>query len=279
MSDLLRRLRARRRAVIGLGIVGSLAAVALLAPVLTAYDPVVQLDLESGRLLPPSLAHPFGTDFYSRDLLSRIVYGARISLTIAFLSVALAVTVGTLVGMVAGYAGGVVDAALMRTVDAALAIPRVFLLLVVLALWHDVTVPQLITILGLTNWFDTSRLVRAEVLSLKGREFVVAARALGVGTPRVLRGHLLPNVLSPVIVSATLGIGQIVLVEAGLSFLGIGVPKPIPSWGAIIAEGSHELLPVAPWIAIFPGVAIALTVVGFSLLGDALRDALDPRAQ
>lgn len=269
------RVAADRRARVGLVLVGLLTATALLAPLLAPYDPIAQLDLERRRLLPPSFAHPLGTDFFSRDLLSRLLFGARISLTIAFVSMGLAVSLGTLVGLLAGFFGRTLDTVLMRIVDAALAVPRVFLLLMVLALWTDVGVIGLIAILGLTSWFDTSRLVRAEVLSVRERPFVSAAHALGIGRRRLLVRHVLPNVAGPIIVSATLGIGQIVLVEAGLSFLGLGVPRPTPSWGAMIADGSQELLTAAPWIAIFPGLAIVITVVAFSLIGDALRDTLD----
>lgn len=277
MTALLRRTLRQRRALVGLLLVVVLVGGAILAPLLAPYDPIAQLDLDARQLLPPSFVHPFGTDLLSRDLLSRVLFGARISLTIAFLAVLVSLTVGVLVGLTAGYAGGAPDTLIMRTVDAALAIPRIFLLLVILALWGNVGVPALILILGLTSWFDTSRLVRAEVLSLKQREFVVAARALGVGAPRTLVRHVLPNVAAPVIVSATLGLGQIVLVEAGLSFLGIGVRKPTPSWGVMIAE-SQDLMVTAWWTVAFPGLAIAVTVIAFSLLGDALQAALDPRA-
>jgi len=266
------------RARVGLALVGLLLLLALLAPLFTSYDPTAQIDLATRQLLPPSMAHPMGTDFFSRDMLSRVLFGARISLTIAVFTILVSITIGTLVGMWAGWSGGVVDTALMRLVDAALAIPRVFLLLVVLALWRNVGLVGLILVLGTTSWFDTARLVRAEVLSLKAREFVVATRALAFRAPRVAWRHLLPNVAAPVIVSATLGVGQIVLLEAGLSYLGIGVRPPMPSWGNMIADGQAHLA-TAWWITAFPGLAIMLTVVGFSLIGDALRDAMDPRSR
>ena len=266
------------RARVGLALVGLLFLLALLAPLFASYDPTAQIDLATRQLLPPSLAHPMGTDFFSRDMLSRVLFGARISLTIAVLTILVSITIGTLIGMWAGWSGGVVDTVLMRLVDAALAIPRVFLLLVVLALWRNVGLAGLILVLGTTSWFDTARLVRAEVLSLKAREFVIATRALAFRAPRVAWRHLLPNVAAPVIVSATLGVGQIVLLEAGLSYLGIGVRPPIPSWGNMIADGQAHLA-TAWWITAFPGLAIMLTVVGFSLIGDALRDAMDPRSR
>ncbi len=261
---------------VGAALAAGLVLAALLAPVLTGYDPVAQLDLDASRLLPPSWAHPFGTDDLSRDILARTLYGGRISLAIAVLAVTVAILVGTTVGMIAGLAGGLLDTIVMRLVDAALAIPRLLLLLVVVGLWGSVGIPVLVLMLGGTSWFETSRLVRAEVLSLRQRDFIVAARAMGVGLPALLRRHVLPNVMGPVIVAATLGVGQIVLVEAGLSFLGVGVRRPIPSWGIMIAE-SRDLMVTAPWTAAFPGLAIVVTVLAFSLLGDALRAALDPK--
>jgi peptide/nickel transport system permease protein len=264
------------RLKLGMVLVGLLVAVAVLAPALAPYSPAAQLDLERLRSAAPSWAHPLGTDGYSRDLLSRLLYGARVSLTIAVLAVALSIGAGTVVGLVAGYAGGVVDAVLMRIVDAGLAIPKIFVVLVVLALWENVTIAAIVTILGLTGWFGVSRIVRAEVMSARRREYVQAARALGTPAVRILGRHILPNVAAPVIVTAALGVGQVVLIEAGLSYLGVGVPQPTPSWGNIIADGQHLLLG-APWIATSAGLAIVLTVLAFSILGDGLRQRLDPR--
>ena len=278
MTEVLRSLLGVGRARVGLILVALLCLMAALAPIVSPYDPVVQIDLADRQMVPPSLAHPLGTDFYSRDMLARVLFGARVSLTIALLSVIVSITVGTVVGLGSGLAGGAVDAALMRFVDAALAIPRVFLLLVVLALWREIGVAGLIAILGLTSWFGTARIVRAEVLSVKTREFVVATRALGYGSGRITLRHLLPNVAAPIIVTATLGVGQIVLLEAGLSYLGIGVRPPIPSWGGMIADGQLHLAS-AWWISTFPGLAIMLTVIGFSLIGDSLRNTLDPRTR
>ena len=267
-----------RRVWLGVALVAGLYLVALLAPLLAPYDPTAQLDLAAGGLLGPSLAHPLGTDAFSRDLLSRLLYGARLSLWIAALAVLVAVTLGTAVGLAAGLAGGMVDAVLMRAVDAALAIPRVFLLIVVLALWDQGGVPALILVLGVTGWFGTSRLVRAEVQSVRRRDFVLAARALGLSRRRIALRHILPNVAGPIIVTATLGVGNTVLIEAALSFLGIGIRPPLPSWGNMIFDG-QAFLPTAPWQAIVPGLAVVGTVVAFSLLGDALRDAWDPRTR
>lgn len=254
----------------------AILAAALLAPVLAPYDPTAHLDLANGRLLPPSPEHPLGTDLFSRDLLSRLLYGARLSLWIACLSIAISTVVGTGVGLAAGYLGGALDSVLMRLVDTALAIPRIFLLLVVLTLWEQGGIGTMVLVLGLTGWFGTSRLVRAEVLSLKQRDFVTAARALGIAPLAILLRHILPNALAPVIVTATLGVGQIVLTEAALSYLGVGVPPPYPSWGSMIAD-AQPFLPTHPWMALVPGMALAGTVVAFSFLGESLQAKIDPR--
>ena len=267
-----------RRAQLGFILVGLLTVTAVLAPLLTPYGPAEQVDLTTKQLLSPHLQHPFGTDFFSRDLLTRVLFGARVSLSVAFLSIAVSVTIGTTIGMIAGYAGGFIDTALMRSVDAALAIPRVFLLLVILALWEKVGIFGLVVVLGLTSWFGTSRIVRAEILSLRKREFVVAAHSLGLGTARLMLRHLLPNAMAPVMVAATLGMGQIILIEAGLSYLGVGVRPPTASLGRMIGEG-WEHITNAPWVSIFPGLVIVVTVIGFSLIGDGMRDTLDPKSQ
>jgi peptide/nickel transport system permease protein len=276
-SDLVRRTLESTHAKVAFGVVAVLALGAVLAPFIAPFDPIDQLDLVGLKLAAPSIRHWMGTDELSRDLLSRILYGARISLAVAGLSVALSITCGTIVGVTAGLAGGAVDTLLMRMVDAALAMPRLILLIVMLAFWPQISIPLLVLVLGLTSWFATSRLVRAEVLSVRSRPFYSAAVAAGTPMSRIVRHHVLPNVAGPIIVSATLGIGQIILVEAGLSFLGIGVARPAPSWGRMIAE-SQEVMVDAWWTAAFPGLAILVTVLAFSLLGDALRDALDPKA-
>lgn len=262
---------------VGLALLALLGVAALAAPVLAPYPPQAQLDLATLRNAAPSFAHPLGTDPYSRDLLSRVLYGARVSLTIAFLSVAVAVTLGVAVGVVGGWAGGALDTVLMRLVDAALAIPRMFVVLVVLALWDRVTIPALVLILGGTGWFGISLLVRAEVRAVRVRDWVAAARATGASSVRIVLRHVLPNIAGPVIVVATLGIGQVVLLEAGLAYLGIGVPQPTPSWGAIIADG-QGVLRTAPWVSAGAGVALVATVLTFTMLGDVLRERLDPRS-
>jgi peptide/nickel transport system permease protein len=196
---------------------------------------------------------------------------------VALLAVALSVTIGAMVGLVSGYWGGLVDAALMRMVDGALAIPRLFILLLVLAVWERVPVLALIVLIGATGWFATSRLVRGEVLRIREEGFVRAAEALGARRRRIIFRHLLPNALGPLLVAATLGVGDVILLEAGLSFLGLGIQPPTPSWGGMILD-SREVMISAPWAGIFPGLAIVITVLSANLFGDALRDAVDPRS-
>lgn len=271
-----RRLLADHRARWSMSLIALLLLVALLAPLLAPWSPAAQLDIIALKNRPPSLAHFFGTDQFSRDLLSRVLYGGRVSLAVAALSVLLSATVGVAYGLVAGWAGGVVDAVMMRLLDALLSIPRVLLLIAVLGLWSPVPLWALVVLLGLTGWYGVSRLVRAEVLSLRQRDFVVAARALGASPWRILTRHLLPNVAAPVIVASTLGLANVVILEAGLSYLGIGVREPTPSWGSIL-QGGTEAFAVAWWAVLFPGLAIVVTVMAFNSLGDALRDALDPR--
>jgi peptide/nickel transport system permease protein len=261
---------------------GRVGALILLIVAVTAIvgpwllpDPLSQPDILAGSM-PPGLGHPFGTDQLNRDILSRVVTGARISLSVALLAVALSMTLGAAVGLVSGYLGGVVDAALMRLVDGALAIPRLFILLLVLAVWERVPVLALILLIGATGWFATSRIVRAEVLRLREEAYVLAAEALGARRRRIIFRHLLPNVIGPLLVTATLAVGDVILLEAGLSFLGLGIQPPLPSWGGMILD-SKEVLVSAPWAGIFPGLAIVITVLSANLFGDALRDAVDPR--
>ena len=273
--SLLRRLardgRARAAGMVLLVIVGA----ALLAPVLAPYDPGVQLDIVQLKGQPPSWAHPLGTDAVSRDVLSRLLWGTRISLAIAFIAVSLSMTLGVLVGAVAGYAGGAVDAVLMRLVDTALSVPRLVLIIAVAALWEGLSIAALTLLLAGTGWFAVSRLTRAETLVVRERDFVVAARMLGASPWRILSRHVLPNVAAPGLVAATLGIANVILLEAGLSYLGIGVPQPSASWGGIIQDGAQRVGDLW-WLTLFPGLAILITVFACNALGDALRDALDP---
>jgi peptide/nickel transport system permease protein len=236
----------------------------------------VQGSLVTARLVAPGGEFLLGTDHLSRDVFSRMMYGARISLSIGFVAVGISVTIGTLLGAMAGYLGGWIDAVVMRFVDMVISFPRLVLLIAIVALFDTQSIFLIMAVLGFTQWPGTARIVRGEVLSLREQEFVEATRALGFSRRRIILRHVIPNVLAPVIVTATLGIGNVIVLEAGLSFLGLGLQPPTPSWGSMVADGRDFLLN-AWWISTFPGLAIVLTVVAFNLVGDGLRDALDPR--
>lgn len=270
-----RHFKKSKLALFGLGLLVLLYLVALLAPLIAPYDPIAQENVLQTSYLKPGGDHWLGTDRFGRDILSRILYGARISLAIGFVATAISVTLGTLLGAVAGYFGGKIDALIMRFTDMVLAFPRLILLIMIVALFSP-SIAVMITVLGLTQWPNTTRIVRGDVLSLREREFIQAAHALGMGSGRIIMRHLIPNVLAPVIVTATLGIGNTIVLEAGLSFLGLGVQPPTPSWGNMVADGRDNLIG-AWWVATFPGLTIVTTVLAFNLVGDGLRDALDPR--
>jgi peptide/nickel transport system permease protein len=248
---------------------------ALLAPWLAPYDPLEIIDMIAGAQ-PPSAAHWFGTDPASRDLFSRVLFGARLSLGITAAAVAISMGIGTAWGAIAGFAGRWIDAALMRFVDAGLAMPRIILLLAIASFWGALTPAALAVVLGVTGWFGTSRLVRDEVRAVNTRDFTVAARALGYSPARVLVRHVLPHAITPMLVGATLSVGQVIVVEAGLSFLGYGLAPPAASWGSIIHDG-QESLATAWWMSVFPGMALAITVLAINVLGDRLRAALGAR--
>jgi peptide/nickel transport system permease protein len=267
-----RRLRGAR---FGLALVIAFALLALLAPLLAPYDPLRLGGLGAAAFRPPDTAHWFGTDAFGRDVFSRTLFGARISLAIGVLTAALAVGIGTLVGLAAGWSGSRTDAVLMRAVDLLLAFPRLFIVLLLAGLLHP-SASLVVLVLGLTGWMQTARLVRSQVRSVRHGAYVEAARALGLSTARILGRHVLPNVASPILVSATIMVGQTILMESALSFLGLGVQVPTPSWGQMIDEGRREF-PAVWWVSLFPGLAITLTVIGYNLLGDALRDVFDPR--
>jgi peptide/nickel transport system permease protein len=275
-SITVQQFKKNRMATFGLSCMILLYFVALLAPLIAPYDPNAQEDVVQSQTLAPSPEHPMGTDKLGRDVFSRVIYGSRISLSIGFIAVGISVTLGSLVGAVAGYLGGVTDNVLMRFVDMFLSFPRLVLVITVVALFSP-SIFLLVAVLGATGWMGTSRIVRGQVLALRDQEFVHAVKALGLKDWRILLHHVLPNTMAPIIVSATLGIGNTILLEAGLSFLGLGVQPPTPSWGSIINDGRGIMLLDAWWIATFPGLAIVLTVICFNLLGDGLRDALDPR--
>ncbi len=264
-----------RTAVAGLFVIVGMYVAALLTPLITPADPTLQGNLVSESLQGMSRTHLLGTDHFARDVLSRMLYGARISLTIGFVAVGISVTIGTLIGAIAGFLGGLVDTLIMRVVDMVISFPRLVLLITIIAVFEP-SIFLIVVVLGLTLWPTTARIVRSEVLSLRERDFVQAARALGYSKRRIILRHLIPNALAPVIVAATLGIGNTIVLEAGLSFLGLGVQPPTPSWGTMVADGRSHLLN-AWWITTFPGLAIVFTVLAFNLVGDGLRDALDPR--
>ncbi len=260
-------------AVIGGIVVGLLFAMAILAPILAPWDPNRP---DTKKILdPPSRMHPLGTDQLGRDVLSRMLYGARVSLAVGFVSVGIATMIGTLLGTAAGYHGGLIDAAIMRLVDLVLVFPRFFLLLAVLAFIRP-SIWTIMAVIGLTGWMGVARLVRAEFLSLKEREFVVWSQSIGATAFRIIWRHILPNAMAPVLVAMTLGIPAAILTESGLSFLGLGVQPPYATWGNILNEGK-DAIEIAWWLSMYPGLAILLTVLSYNLLGEGIRDALDPR--
>jgi peptide/nickel transport system permease protein len=266
-------LRRNPLAVGGFIVVCILTVVALGAPLIAPYDP---LEFDRTRIyLDPSMDHWFGTDGAGRDVFSRMIYGSRVSLAVGFVSVGIAVIVGTILGALAGYFGGLVDTAVMRFVDVMLCFPSMFLILAVIA-FVGPSIWNVMVIIGLTSWMSVCRLVRAEFLTLRERDFVTAARAVGSGDGRLIFRHILPNAMAPVLVAAVLGVAGAILTESALSFLGLGVPPPVPTWGNILAEGWSSI-DVAPWLSIFPGLAITVTMLAYNLFGEGLRDALDPR--
>ena len=267
------RLKRNRMAMTGLALVLGLFVVSVCAPWLAPYDPN-QIDLKQ-VLMPPSPAHYLGTDTLGRDVLSRIIYGSQVSLKVGFVAVGLATLIGLFIGALAGYYGGWVDSALMRLVDLMLCFPAFFLILAVIAVLEP-SIWNIMAVIGLTGWMGVARLVRAEFLSLREREFVTAARALGAGDTRLILRHMLPNALAPVMVSATLGVAGAILTESALSFLGLGVQPPTPSWGNILTAGKDNI-EIAWWLSVFPGLAILVTVMSYNLLGEGIREAIDPR--
>jgi peptide/nickel transport system permease protein len=262
-----------RLAIVGGAVVLILIVLAALAPVLTPWDPN-RPDLRN-MLGNPSRAHPLGTDQLGRDVLSRMLYGARVSLTVGFVSVGIATAIGIMLGSFAGYKGGVVDATIMRIVDLMLVFPRFFLLLAVLAFLRP-SIWTIMAVIGLTGWMGVTRLVRAEFLALREREFVLWSQSVGATGFRIVWRHILPNAMAPVLVAMTLGIPAAILTESGLSFLGLGVQPPFATWGNILNEGK-DAIELAWWLSVYPGLSILVTVLSYNLLGEGIRDALDPR--
>ncbi|MEW6108430.1 MAG: ABC transporter permease [Nitrospirota bacterium] len=289
------RFRNNKLAVAGAFIVLFLFCIAFLSPLISPYDPN---EIDRHKILePPSIKHPLGTDDLGRDVLSRMIYGSRISLAIGFVAVGISTVIGMILGAVSGYYGGWTDRFIMRFIDIMLTIPSFFLILAVIAfvdpdIWNiilphwisailksaimDPNILNIMIVIGLTSWMGVARLVRAEFLSIKEREFVLAARALGSGDIRIIFSHIMINSIAPVLVSAVFGIAGAVLVESALSFLGIGVQPPTPTWGNILTLGKDNI-EIAWWLSVFPGLAILITVLGYNLLGEGIRDSIDPR--
>ncbi|QJB57018.1 ABC transporter permease [Pseudodesulfovibrio sp. zrk46] len=259
--------------IIGLFIVGLMSLGAVFAPWIAPFDPnLINVDT---LLQPPSAAHLLGTDALGRDVFSRILYGGRVSLWVGFVAVGIATAIGLVLGLVSGYFGRIVDEIIMRGVDVMLCFPSFFLILAVIA-FLEPSLTNIMIVIGLTGWMGVARLVRAETLTIRERDYVLAARGAGAGPVRIIFRHILPNAIAPVLVSATLGVAGAILTESSLSFLGLGVQPPDASWGNMLLEGK-EVLGIAWWLSVFPGMAILLTVLGYNLLGESLRDLLDPR--
>jgi peptide/nickel transport system permease protein len=268
-----KRFSSNRLAFAGAFIVFALIFVALFAPYIAPYAPT---DIDVGNVFsPPSAGHLLGTDELGRDVASRMIWGSRISLQVGFVAVGISILIGTLIGAISGFYGGKADMFLMRFVDVMLAIPAFFLILAVIAILEP-GIWNIMAVIGLTSWMGVARLVRAEFLSLKERDFVLSSRASGAGDSRLIFRQILPNALSPVFVAATFGIASAILIESSLSFLGFGVPPPAPSWGNILTSGKDNI-EVAWWLSLYPGLAILISVLSYNLVGEGLRDALDPR--
>jgi len=272
-ADVWRRFRKAPGAVVGAAVVAAIVLLAVFAPLLAPSDPLAQHVAQGAQA--PSGGHWFGTDKLGRDVFARILFGARISIRIGFVAVGLAITAGTLIGLVAGYAGRRLDGALMGAMDVMLAFPSIILAIAITTILGP-SINNLMIAVGIVYVPQYARLARSSVLAVKEHEYVEAARAIGAGTPAILARHVLPNILAPLLVQATLGIATAELEAAGLSYLGLGARPPAPEWGAMLNDARDYWLS-APWALIFPGVSITVLVLGFNLLGDGLRDALDPR--
>jgi peptide/nickel transport system permease protein len=275
-----RRFRRHPGAIAGSIMLGIIILTVILAP-LSPYDPVTS-DIPN-RLQPPSLAHPFGTDQLGRDLLTRCLYGGRVSLTVGFMVVMITLVIGVPIGAVSGYFGGRVDNVLMRITDAALSLPSLLVLILLSAILRETDLPffernnvlTIALVIGSLSWMTNARLVRATYLTLRGKDFVTAANCMGASSLRIMGRHILPNTVGPIIVASTLEMGYAIMEEAGLSFLGFGIQPPTPSWGNLLSN-AQEHLTKHPWLAIFPGLMIFLTIISINYIGDGLRDAFDP---
>ena len=270
---MIKELSRNRMALAGLIFIAVILLFAVLAPAIAPYDPSA---IDAGNILAaPSAAHIFGTDALGRDVFSRIVYGGRISLSIGFIAVGISVLIGIFFGSVAGYYAGRTDSVIMRVVDIMLCFPAFFLILAVIAVLEP-SIFNIMAVIGSTGWMGVARLVRAEVLTLKERDYVTASKIMGAGNFWIITRHLIPNAAGPVMVSATLGIGGAILVESALSFLGIGVQPQTPSWGNMLMDGKSTL-GVAWWLTVFPGLFILFKVLSYNILGEGLRDMMEPR--
>lgn len=273
------RLRKNKLAMFGLALVILICIAAILAPIITRYDPYEQLiwsEGKSAQLSPPSARHWFGTDIYGRDIYTRVIYGARISLQIGFAATAMSVIIGVILGSLAGYYGGVIDDIISWLTNVIFAFPFLLFVLALVA-YLPPSLPLMYSAIGIISWASFARVARGQVIQVKRMEYVEAATAIGGGDGRIIFKHILPNILAPIIIQASLEVGSIIMLESSLSFLGFGIQPPKPAWGYMINEGRQYFLSGQWWWSVFPGIAIMLLVLGFNLLGDGLRDALDPR--
>jgi ABC-type dipeptide/oligopeptide/nickel transport system permease subunit len=273
------RLRKNKLAMFGLALVILICIAAILAPIITRYDPYEQLiwsEGKSAQLSPPSARHWFGTDIYGRDIYTRVIYGARISLQIGFAATAMSVIIGVILGSLAGYYGGVIDDIISWLTNVIFAFPFLLFVLALVA-YLPPSLPLMYSAIGIISWASFARVARGQVIQVKRMEYVEAATAIGGGDGRIIFKHILPNIMAPIIIQASLEVGSIIMLESSLSFLGFGIQPPKPAWGYMINEGRQYFLSGQWWWSVFPGIAIMLLVLGFNLLGDGLRDALDPR--
>jgi len=271
----MKKLLRNKFAVLGISIIALLILAAFFAPVLSPYGQSEQNLYQ--RLLPPSSEHFFGTDDLGRDVFTRMLFGSRISLAVGFISVFIILFIGTFLGIVSGYFGGKVDSVIMRFTDIILCFPTFFLILLIIA-FLEPNIFNVMAVIGLTSWPGLARLVRAEVLSLKEREFISVAKMMGIDNLKIFAVHILPNIISPLMVYASLAIGGAILTESALSFLGLGVQPPMSSWGQILTAGKDYIY-IAWWLSVFPGLAILITVLAFNLIGEAIRDVFDPKEE
>lgn len=275
VTSLVGKVLRTRKGRLGLGIVAAIVLISIFAPVLAPHDPIEQSLIN--RLEPPSAEHPFGTDSFGRDVLSRVIFGFRISLLIGVVSVGIGAVLGTILGIIGGYYGGYVDTAIGRLIDVMLAFPFLLFALFIVAVLGQSLMNVMIAV-GVATSPRFARLARGDTFSVKENEFVTAARSLGRSDANIMTEHILPNIITPIVVMASLNMGRAIIISAALSFLGLGVQPPTPTLGGILSNG-REYMELAPWVTIFPGIAITVTVMAFNLLGDALTDALDPQLQ